>query len=171
MAAVLHIGDAPASDDVIRRRAVKAVVWAGPGAARLLLLRTTSGYKFPGGGVEDDEDVTTALARELDEECGALLRHAGEEIVTVVERHPAAERPGAVFEMTSHYLECAIAPDRRAQRLERYEQDLGLSPEWVGLSEAIAATERAVAAGAAQRWTARELSVLCHLRDSGVGRC
>ena len=48
-----------------------------------------------------DEDITAALARELDEECGAQLRRAGEEIVTVIERHPAIERPGAVFEMIS----------------------------------------------------------------------
>ena len=171
MTIVLHMGDAHGSADVIRRHAAKAVVWAGSGAARLLLLRTNAGYKFPGGGVEADEDITAALARELDEECGAQLRRAGEEIVTVIERHPAIERPGAVFEMISHYLDCAIASDRRAQRLERYEQDLGLSPEWVGLTRAITVNERAVAAGAASRWTARELSVLSHLRDYGAGRC
>lgn len=170
MGAVLHLGDASASDDVILRHAVKAIVWDGPGAAHLLLLRTTSGYKFPGGGVEAGEDLTAALARELDEECGADLVHTGGVAVTVIERHAATERPGAVFEMVSHYHECTIASERRAQRLERYERDLGLRPEWVSLTDAIAVTGRAVDAGGAPRWAVRELTVLCHLRDTEVGR-
>lgn len=52
------------------RRAARAVVVNEQGEIALLKVRRYDYHKLPGGGVEEDEDIKTALARELLEEIG-----------------------------------------------------------------------------------------------------
>lgn len=52
---------------------VRAVVINDKGEVLLVRHSYTSGWHFPGGGVEPDETVETALARELGEETGLSL--------------------------------------------------------------------------------------------------
>lgn len=55
------------------RHAVRAVVLDHMGNVALLHARTRGYYKLPGGGVEEGEDIATALARELLEEIGCTV--------------------------------------------------------------------------------------------------
>jgi 8-oxo-dGTP diphosphatase len=55
------------------RRSVRAVVLVGQKVA-LMYVANQNFYKLPGGGVEDGEDDTTALERELLEEGGFRVR-------------------------------------------------------------------------------------------------
>jgi len=155
------VDEGAAAPRVIRRTAVKAVVTS---RGRLLLLSTTVGYKFPGGGVLAGEGHETALRRELDEECGLDLASMADRLLVVVECHPSVEEQGALFEMTSHYYSSTVH-DRpcRTQRLDAYEAELGLTPEWADPLHAVRVNHAAVRQRppkALPTWVARELAVL-----------
>jgi 8-oxo-dGTP pyrophosphatase MutT (NUDIX family) len=147
---------------------VKAVVEVD---GRLLMLRSLSGddYKFPGGGADPGEDDAATLARELDEECGRDLHEVGRLALVVLERHPALERPDAVFEMESRYYDATVGPSVRPPRLSEGERSVGLHAEWVGWDRAIDAGRDALARGEHPSWVDRELRVLLFLaRERGL---
>jgi 8-oxo-dGTP diphosphatase len=53
---------------------VKVLIRNGEGRY-LLVLSHDRGWEIPGGGVEEGEDLLTALHREVDEEVGIKIRH------------------------------------------------------------------------------------------------
>lgn len=57
-------------DTYATRHAARAVVTDGNGAIALLHARERDYYKLPGGGIEENEDILVALAREIKEELG-----------------------------------------------------------------------------------------------------
>lgn len=60
------------------RHAARAVLFDKDGRVALLYAAKQGYYKLPGGGVEENEDIQAALARELLEEVGAQARVIGE---------------------------------------------------------------------------------------------
>jgi len=60
------------------RFAARAVLKDGDGRIAVLFARARGYYKLPGGGVEQGEDMSLALARELLEEVGAEAEISGE---------------------------------------------------------------------------------------------
>ena len=160
---IYHRDGLDVAGGVVERTAVRAVILRG---RELLLLHSphNGDYKFPGGGVERGETGDDALRRELEEECGAQLNAIGEEYGYIIEYSAAAEDDVAVFRMVSRYIRCEIADEFGPQRLEQYEQDLGLTPTWVDVAEALQVNEAALHADAAQldtvRWRRRETLAL-----------
>jgi 8-oxo-dGTP pyrophosphatase MutT (NUDIX family) len=153
-------------DDVVAptvtRVAVRAVILDGD---RLLMLRSLEGdVKFPGGGVEAGEDAATALAREVDEECGRdLLACEPAPLLVIEERRPDAEDPAQVFCMRSEYYRVQVGEPVRDPSLEAYEADLDLTGEWLTLAEARSANEAALQSGRPAPWVRRELAALVAL--------
>lgn len=140
----------------IDRHAVRAVI-ERDGA--LLLLRSRAGdYKFPGGGVEADEDDRTALARELREECGRDLARMDGPVIVVLERRADVGDPTLMFAMESRYYRCTVGDASAAPRLSHVEADVGLAATWVSPEEACAANEHVQ--GEPHPWVGRELAVL-----------
>src|SRR3990172_7272155 len=91
----------------LHRTAVRGVIMRG----RDLLMIYSSNvgdYKFPGGGVTDDETHAQALSREIQEECGTSHAHIGLEIGAVIEYDFAVESEFDTFKMTSHYYQCEV---------------------------------------------------------------
>lgn len=73
--------DATKRDEYRIRYAVRAVIFDGNGAVPLLHAVVRNYYKLPGGGVDDNEDLHTALKRELEEEigsCAMITRELGQ---------------------------------------------------------------------------------------------
>jgi 8-oxo-dGTP pyrophosphatase MutT (NUDIX family) len=146
----------------VHRTAVRAVVLRGHD---LLMVHSANvgDYKFPGGGVEEGESHEQALARELQEECGASLVSMDGELGAVVEYNHAKEAEYDVFKMTSYYYFCRVDENFGLQSLDDYERDLGFKPMWVALDFALSANRALIASPTPPEWLRREIFVLEHI--------
>ena len=151
----------------IKRTAVRAVIQRG---RELLMVRSAKvgDYKFPGGGVDEGESHAQALAREIQEECGAVLIHIGREIGAVVEYKPAFDEGFDTFMMTSHYYLCAVAEGLGAQNLDDYEADLGFEPVWMPLDEALRSNRFLLESASPPEWLRREIFMLEYLQRANL---
>jgi 8-oxo-dGTP pyrophosphatase MutT (NUDIX family) len=120
----------------IEREAVRGIIVR---KAKLLMIHSSvnGDYKFPGGGVQKGESHQQALAREICEECGARMVQMGALFGKVVEYRNPEQVEYQVFKMTSFYYSCQVDDTRFEQSLERYEQELGLTPIWTDLDTAL----------------------------------
>lgn len=66
--------DASKREEYQIRYAVRAVIFDENGCVPLLHAGVRDYYKLPGGGVDDNEDLHTALKRELEEEIGSRAK-------------------------------------------------------------------------------------------------
>lgn len=150
----------------IRRTAVRAIIRQE--RSLLMIYSAVNGdYKFPGGGVKDDETHAAALARELDEECGAQLAGIVGELGNIIEYARPFEVYADLFQMTSFYYFCRTAPVLGAQRLDAYEQALDFRPVWIDIDQAWqvnTALMRAIP-DSLPRWTERDTFVLDVIRN------
>ncbi|KAF0106682.1 MAG: NUDIX family hydrolase [Chloroflexi bacterium] len=121
---------------IARREAVRGVI---PRGQELLMVHSTfdGGYKFPGGGIEQDEPHETALYREIGEENGAELLSILQEYGKTIEYDFPVEKNYDVFCMTSYCYICEINPNLGDQHLDAYEAELGFAPSWVNIDVAI----------------------------------
>lgn len=153
----------PAAAPVLRRKAVRAVVWR---QGLLLMVRTIKGdYKFPGGGQEPGENDADTLVRETLEETGYSVRPAGGLLARVVEQRKDLYDPERYFCMTSLYYPCELcAAQPGAQALSGYELELKMRAVFVRPQEAIEANERLLREQVGvKRWVERETRVLRYL--------
>jgi 8-oxo-dGTP pyrophosphatase MutT (NUDIX family) len=152
-----------------RRQAVRAVI---PGGGRLLMIYAPDKgeYKFPGGGVEAGEEPAAALVREIREEAGAEVTRIVRPIGRVSEDSRDRSGRAAYFLMVSDYYLAEIGTEGQALHLDEYEAELGFTPRWISLADAIAANVRRLAeAPDVSRWIRRETWVLHWLADHAAG--
>ncbi|MGG3912831.1 NUDIX hydrolase [Rossellomorea vietnamensis] len=145
------------------RTAVKAVIIQD---GKILLMHSNRGdYKFPGGGVEEDESLSAALIREVAEETGFIHCRVKEPVGIVTQRYMDMYDEDTIFEMTSHYFHCELSDyDKIPQQLEEYESELEMTPRWITLDEAIDGNERLMDKYENNRWIIRENYVLEELK-------
>jgi 8-oxo-dGTP pyrophosphatase MutT (NUDIX family) len=146
------------------REAVRAIIMQGEEI--LLLHTTTGGYKFPGGGVEAGETFSEALKREVSEETGytgcRVIEKAGE----IIERRIDEYDDRYIFQMNSHYFHCDLIDHTlEVQQLDSYEADLGFTPKWTGIEEAIEENNKAIQKMKNHSWLKRENAMLERLRS------
>jgi 8-oxo-dGTP pyrophosphatase MutT (NUDIX family) len=147
------------------RTAVKGVILRG----RTLLMVYSAKmdeYDFPGGGLHEGETHAEGLHREIREECGMLLASMGPEMGTVIEYDVPVEPDYDVFKMSSHYYHCEVQDGLIPQKLEEYEQELGLTPVWVDIDQAIQCNQTLIQSGNAPKWLRKETFVLEYIRQT-----
>lgn len=119
------------------RKAARGIVLR---EASILLLFTEryNDFSFPGGGVDDHEDLEQGLVREMQEETGASnvqpISHYG----YVEELRPHNRDGYDLMHMTSHFFLCNIDQQLGEAKMESYEVNNGMRPIWVNLLEALA---------------------------------
>lgn len=152
------------------REAVRAVIRDGD--ALLMIHSACDGdYKFPGGGIKHGEDRLAALTREVNEESGAILVTRPVEYGKVIEYDFPIEKHFDLFVMTSYYYNCRIGSQMGIQHLDEYESELGFTPEWITIEDALAVNQTLLREQPekTQRWVKRETVVLQLLLNEEKG--
>lgn len=155
----------PHEGKTICREAVRAIILRG---RELLLVhsKVNGDYKFPGGGMEEDEDQESALIREVAEESGGRVIGIPQPFGKVHEYDFPTEKEFNSFCMTSYYFLCEIDASLGPQQLDEYEARLGFVPEWVSIDAAIEHNLSLLNSGKKiERWVKRETCVLEIVRD------
>lgn len=143
------------------RYAVRAVTSAN---GRLLLVHSSvdGDYKFPGGGVQEGEKHPQTLARELLEETGCSLKRIVTLLGVTIEFDFSSKMMRSNFRMISFYYLCELENGSRGLELDPYEKELGFSPEWLPMEDALVNNERLIEQPGSRQpfWLARETAVL-----------
>lgn len=154
----------PPGGPVKTRLAVRAVI-ERVGLLLMVHSSVNGDWKFPGGGVEPRETPEEALAREILEETGYETQRVLHLAGRAVERAEGRDVPGSLFEMESRYYVVLVEDNPGDLALDEYERDLGFTPRWIGVAEALAANRALQQSGRAHLppWLDRETRVLKHL--------
>ena len=95
-------------------------------------------YKFPGGGINGDEDKISALIREVKEEVGlAVIPESIREFGSVLRRQKSNKSPDTIFEQENFYYFCDVENKILEQNLDAYEKEAEFTLKIVSLDEAI----------------------------------
>ena len=113
------------------RAAARAIVRDENGHIALLKVGRHGYYKLPGGGVDEGEDIQTALLRECLEEIGCDIEVLGE--VGTVEEHKLKSK----LKQTSYCYLAKVVGTKGSPSFTQKEMDGGFSILWVPPSEAI----------------------------------
>lgn len=93
-------------------------------------------YKFPGGGIEGDEDKKNALIREVLEETGLTVDMQTVKEFGMVHRIQKGDYED-VFIQDNYYYLCDVEENISEQKLDDYEKDEGFTLEYVTPLQAI----------------------------------
>lgn len=93
---------------------------------------------FPGGGVDDGEELIDALKRECIEEVGAVI-DSYKEYCMITEKRADSNMEANIF--TSCYYLCTYSHMVENSLLD-YEKELGYSTVWMSIDKAISLNEK-----------------------------
>ena len=135
----IDLKDYKETDSVFRRPSARAVIMRGDKIA-LVYSKKEKYYKFPGGGIHDDEDKKEALIREVREEVGmVVVPESIREFGSVLRRQKSDKDENTVFEQENYYYFCNVEDELVDQELDAYEQDAEFVLRIVDIDTAIKA--------------------------------
>ncbi len=123
--------DIPDGIPTQERRASRAVVFDVDDNIALFHATKKHYHKLPGGGIEQGEDIETALRRELMEEIGCSVKNL-QELGRVEEYRNERE-----FHQVSYCFLADVDGEKRVPHPEENEIAAGFAPVWVGIEDAI----------------------------------
>ena len=134
----IDLKDYKETDTVFRRPSARAIIFMGDKIA-LVYSGKEKYYKFPGGGIHEDEDKKEALIREVREEVGlVVIPESIREYGSVLRRQKSTVRAGEIFEQENYYFFCNVRDKIVEQDLDTYEDEAGFVLRIVDIDEAIA---------------------------------
>ena len=125
----------PTPEKYEERKASRAVVFDREGKVALLHSTVKHYHKLPGGGVEENEDLETALRRELLEEIGCAVENIRE--LGSIEEY----RNAVPLHQISYCFTADLMGEKGLPHLEEGEIAEGFVTEWMDLDEAIKTME------------------------------
>ena len=124
---------------VSRRPSARGIIFKDNRIA-LVYSKKEKYYKFPGGGINDGEDMKTALIREVKEETGlTVIPESIKEFGSVIRRQKSNIKPETIFEQENFYFLCNAEDTVSAQSLDDYEKDAEFTLKFTDINEAIKA--------------------------------
>lgn len=118
------------------RKASRAVVFNEENKIAILNVSNDNYHKLPGGGIEKDEDIITALRRELIEEVGVAVDVLNE-LGMIIEYRDNFKQ----LQISYCYL-CRVVGEYQQTSFTEEEKNNGFILEWVSLNEAISILEK-----------------------------
>lgn len=120
-----------------KRPSVRAVIISDKKLA-MVYSKKYDYYKFPGGGIESNEDHITALKREVLEETGlTILDSSVKELGSVLRIQKSSFAERTIFEQQNFYYLCDVDDTLDLQSLDDYESDEGFTLNFVSASDAV----------------------------------
>lgn len=113
------------------RKAARAVVFDIENKVGLLHVKKENYYKLPGGGIEEGEDIKTALDRECEEELGIEVEVI-REIGIIIEF-----RTKFKLHQTSYCFIAKTSSEKKNPKFTDGEKSLCFEPVWVKPKEAL----------------------------------
>ncbi|MCQ2614094.1 MAG: NUDIX domain-containing protein, partial [Treponemataceae bacterium] len=104
----------------------------------LVFAKNDGYFKFPGGGIHKDENITDALIREVSEETGlSVIPESVVEYGVVPRFQRSNYLPDTIFDQESFYYFCKVCDGTHRQNLDAYEAEAGFELKVVTIEEAI----------------------------------
>ncbi len=150
---------------VFIRLATRSIVTKGD-SILLMYTQRYEDYSLPGGGLDEHEDKTQGMKRELTEETGAQNIHNVKPF-GVYEEYRLWYKPDFdVQHMISYCYTCDIDKELGTPQLESYEMKNGMDARWINIHEAIAHNENTMSISTKKGLSIeRELFLLKRIAD------
>lgn len=133
------------SPTIYERTAARAIVLKGEDILMIYTKRYND-YSFPGGGVDEGEDIKNGLLRELSEETGAENIVILSDFGAFEEYRPSYYEGYDIVHMMSYFFICSSNRKLGIANPESYEIKNGSTPIWINIHDAIAHNEAVIAA-------------------------
>ena len=134
----IDLRDYEDSDCVFSRPSARGIIFGDDNKIALVYSENEKYYKFPGGGIHEDEDKKEALIREVREEVGLIvIPESICEFGSVMRRQKSNISPHTIFQQENFYYICKTKNQIVAQDLDHYEAEAGFVLKYVCLDEAI----------------------------------
>lgn len=157
----LDLKDYIAGGTVFKRKAFRGIIRHED---KYLVIHGKYGdYKFPGGGMEDGENLTDTLLREVQEETGyRVIADSIKDYILVHEKRKGD--PDDLLEMDSWYFFCDVEQEVSERNLDEYEQEYDYQAAWLPLHDIIQKNESVKEYGKIP-WIVRETMVMHKVQE------
>ncbi|NLK46284.1 MAG: NUDIX domain-containing protein [Treponema sp.] len=134
----IDLKDYKDTDRHFKRPSVRGIILAEDGKIALVYSKIYRYFKFPGGGIKEDEDKIQALVREVSEEVGMkVIPSSIIEFGSVLRLQKSNYEENTVFEQENFYYFCKVEDSIGKQTLDDYEKDAGFELRIVDIDYAV----------------------------------
>ena len=139
------------------------------GKVAMIHSRRDGYYKFPGGGIEEDESPVDAMIRETREEAGLIVKPESVREYGYVHRiQRSPNTPEEIFLQDNFYYLCEAEDEFIPPQMEDYEAEAGFVPVFVDARQAIRVNRDMAPDSRYRTMLLREARVLEMLVEEGI---